>query len=940
MNGEVYRQRYTVCGKANCRTCKEGKGHGPYWYAYSITEDGKTKQRYVGKSLPPDVLSVGRSHEQALVGRRVEMERLRSLLTTIERMKREKQVRKHGPAQRSFVFAQCVILTGEIGIGKTRVLEEVAREAQAREWHVIWSRAVIQEQHLPYNMWSDVLRKLLLASTAQQELEQHPQLYGPLNTLVPGGHSLPSEVEFPMQMPAEQEQLRLWEAARELLINVAERTPLLIVLDDLHWSDRSSCELLAYLARRLSRHPLIILGTCRDKEVSENHALRPLLTDQQREGIVETIMIEPLQKEQIATLVAQIALPTHPISKPLIERIQDRAAGNPFFAEELVRGVDFQSETTPLPTSITAVLDLRVSHLSKACHRLLSKAAVLGGSFEFAMIQAMESTAGQMVDEDTILDLLEEGLKSGLLTEEGRGTHITYFFWHPLLVSHLYEGLSAIRRASLHRRAADILRSTYQDREEEGAAIITQHLVLGGGDPQQIIHYAELAGDRAYRLSAYPEAEKQLKIAVEQRSGKNEEIGSVSSHLASSLERLAECVGVQGKGEEARQYYERLLLVRVPLDDLHEDAQYLALLWAEIGWTWRYSAAPAKALGCCEQGEQVLRQAGIVDGPAWATLLYQRGSIAWQEGNYEEALQHAHTSLVFFEQFLGETRKERPSAGTRMQRTLAGDPVDLGRLHLLLAALFATVGQSKKAEEHLHIALSTFERYDCQREMATVCCNLGDMYMRQAKYSVAQTILERAIAITERIGDRPNLTVALANAGILALRQHNVVGSEVLVMRALTLAEQIGDPIYRSLLHSYLSLAQQERGLLQEAKISLCAALKISRAIRSVPCIAFALVTLAQYRFSTAEHEPYLLHRARRTVGRALLMQEIEAETRVEGYLVLAQILFSLGDKPHAVQVAQQALQQAMHDELLWLVSRAQDALQHFEALSHHEVAG
>jgi len=935
MKGEIYRQRFTTCGKANCRKCRDGgPGHGPYWYAYRMV-NGQTVQRYVGKSLPPEVLpAVGRHHEQMLVGRTNEIERLRFIFTDIERIKRGEQPRMTVP--------QCVLLTGEIGIGKTRVLEEVAREAQTREWHVVWERSVVQEQHLPYNMWSDVFRKVLLTSTAQREIEHHPDLYRPLNALLPV--MLPSQAEPAASLPAEQEQLRLWEAARELLTNVAEGMPLLIVLDDLHWSDSSSCELLAYLVRRLSGHPLIILGTCRDKEVPENHALRPLLTDQQREGAVEMILLEPLSKEQIATLVAQVAPSAHHVSELLIERIQERAAGNPFFAEELVRGVDLQqSDATLLPASIAAVLDLRLSHLSKACHRLLSKAAVLGGSFEFSLIQAMESTSTNEADEDAILTLLEEGLKSGLLTEEGVGTHITYFFWHPLLVSHLYEGLSAVRRANLHRRAADILRHRYRDREDEGAAIITHHLILGGDDPQHIIHFAERAGDRAYRLSAYPEAERQYTIAVESMMAQNKEMvqSHDRQHLISLLMRVAECVSVQGKTERARHLYERVLAVWVPLDDQVVNAQLLALLWAEIGWTWRYSAETAKALRCCEQGEQILHQVGIVDGPAWATLFYQRGSIAWQEGNYQEALQHAQTSLMLFEQFLDDTKKERPSAGTRMQRTLDGDPVDPGRLHLLLAALFATVGQSKETEEHLHIALSTFERYDCQREMATVCCNLGDMYMRQAKYSLAQTILERAIAITERIGDRPNLTVALANAGILALRQYDVVGAEVLVSRALTLAEQIDDPIYRSLLHSYLSIAQQECGMLQEAKASLCAALKIGRAIHSTPCIAFALVTLAQYRFSTAENETYQVQHARRTVDRALSMQEIEAETRVEGYLILAQILFSLGEKPHAVQVAQQALQQATHDELLWLVSRAQDALQHFnEALSHHKVVG
>ena len=101
-----------------------------------------------------------------------------------------------------------------------------------------------------------------------------------------------------------------------------------------------------------------------------------------------------------------------------------------------------------------------------------------------------------------------------MITDEGSGTRITYHFWHPLFVSYLYDGLSAGRRASLHRRAAEVLRHMYQGREEEGAAAIAYHLVHGGADAAQIAHFAEMAGDRAYALSAYPEAVQHYTLAL------------------------------------------------------------------------------------------------------------------------------------------------------------------------------------------------------------------------------------------------------------------------------------------------------------------------------------------------------------------------------------------------------------------------------------------
>ena len=352
------------------------------------------------------------------------------------------------------------------------------------------------------------------------------------------------------------------------------------MLDDLQWADSSSCELLAYLVRQLRGQPVMIVGTCREIELPANHPLRPVLVDLQREQAVETLTIQRLTDEQIRALVSHMP-------EPVVHYIQTSAAGNPFFAEELARGVgashfapsqpaalgaatthetagtpgDLHLPTT-LPDTISAVLDLRLGRISSACQRLLVRAAVLGGSFEINTILAMEA-GGPDADEDIILDLLEEALQAGMLTEEGSGTRITYYFWHPLLVSHLYDGLSAGRRASLHRRAADALIRLYSDRAQEQAAAIAYHLVRGGAESATIAHYAELAGDCAYALSAYPEAVRHYRLAIENISTLPATANADKHlHLVNLLERLGECTQVLGNDAEARGYLERALEAR------------------------------------------------------------------------------------------------------------------------------------------------------------------------------------------------------------------------------------------------------------------------------------------------------------------------------------------------------------------------------------------
>ena len=710
-------------------------------------------------------VQIGRAHQSPLVGREQELDHLTSLVKLTEqatkfRLTAQKRVSAAtlDPQRRP----QCVLLMGDVGIGKTRLAEEMGREAKRRGWAVAWSRVYAQEGTIPYRLWIEVLRKAMTQGVWQrQEINKRPVVFQSLSNLLPELQEMMTQVSYPMSLSPEQEQLRLWEAVKELLILISESTPLLIALDDLQWADSSSCELLAYLARRTHGYPIVIVATCRDMELPQDHPLRPLLTDMRRENAVESIALEPLRADQIASLVTQVTQ----VSEPMVQRISNRAAGNPFFAEELARTIEteptladhlFSEEQNPLPDTIHAVLTLRMGRLSTECQRLLSKAAVLGSSFEFQVISAMEES-GAHYDEDAILELIEEALKSGMLTEEGIGTRVTYSFWHPLLASHLYENLSAARRASQHRRAAEVFKNLYADNEEKGAATITHHLIQGGGTPKQIAHYAQLAGDHAFSLSSYPSAEKYYRITLEH-------IGSNTTgwqQLSYLLELLAECTKIQSKNEESIHFYEQSLDVRTrksgndtSIDPLQE-AQLQAIIWCQITIAWLNLGDVVRAKQSTERGEQVLRKANISEGSAWASLKLRQGFVYWREGNYKEALQCANEALDLFTRVLKQENHQSSSASylTLPRRTLVGDPVDLGRTHILLSNIKTSEGHVIDGLRDLNKALAIFEQYDCTREIAIVSCNLGDRYLSMAEYSQAQAALRNSFSSAERMGE-------------------------------------------------------------------------------------------------------------------------------------------------------------------------------------------
>ncbi len=140
---------------------------------------------------------------------------------------------------------------------------------------------------------------------------------------------------------------------------------------------------------------------------------------------------------------------------------------------------------------------------------------MLDGAFSLTALALLESNNSSSLEEDRLYTLIEEALRARVLTEECSGLHISYRFWHPLLAHHLYHSLSAARRQMLHRRAANVLRQVYATAEHDGAALILHHLLLAGSESRELIYYADMAGDRAYALSAYPEAERFYLLAAE-----------------------------------------------------------------------------------------------------------------------------------------------------------------------------------------------------------------------------------------------------------------------------------------------------------------------------------------------------------------------------------------------------------------------------------------
>jgi tetratricopeptide (TPR) repeat protein len=399
---------------------------------------------------------------------------------------------------------------------------------------------------------------------------------------------------------------------------------------------------------------------------------------------------------------------------------------------------------------------------------------------------------------------------------------------------------------------------------------------------------------------------------------------------------VGECLRIQGQYEEARHCYEQALEIRSQCRttyELPQERHLLAMLCVKIGETWYDTNNLVQAQQCYELGEQVLQDAGIVLGTAKAHLRLEQSYIYWHQGYYERAFLLAQEALFLFKQVLQQPCAEgmRNAPLTQMQRILAGDPVDLGRTHVLLGMIHIGCGRYGEAHNHHHGALAIFERYHCQRETAISCCDLGDLYLKRADYAQAQSMLQRSLSLTEHMGDMPLIACVLLNLGLLQTRKGNLAKAETALRRGVILIEQLHDPRIAALLYACLATTLQEQGEVDEAGTLLFGALQISRVARMAPIIGVTLIALGQLRIEQARgvsdtsSAAYvrLLLRARNTLQRALAIPELEAETRVEGQLALALVMFLEGTIEAAYQQALQTLEMACRLELLWLISHA-----------------
>jgi tetratricopeptide (TPR) repeat protein len=571
----------------------------------------------------------------------------------------------------------------------------------------------------------------------------------------------------------------------EVIRGIAGRGPLVLFLEDLHWSDQSSLALLAHVARGVANLPVLIIGTLRDTDTElEKHPVLDVIRELEREGVADRLHLDELRDGPLVELLASEL--GGPVSDPLTRWFRQTAGGNPLFASELARllkqsgGVVLRGSEwflsdavreVEVPRSAEAVIESRVERLEPEQVKLLQYASVAGNEFD-------STTVAKLLDADEldVLDTLDRmDRRFGLIESTGEtdlpdgDSATTFRFRHALTQTVLYRQVVGKRRVLLHRRAAATLEEMYAESLDEICGRLARHH-HEGRQPEAAHLYARRAAARARSMHAHWEAEEYYRLALQHstddsdRADLEERLGDVydvAGYYSSGIECYRGSLEKQAGDRSAAVRLRRKIIVlerkagllpapvllqqvRALLQEVVDEEEERCYLLLET------SLLPSAV--------------GVIDAVQEAVILAERSG---RPALVLDALERLAFVLIFF---AGRV----PEALPHLRRTLEiaremGDPLRSERSHEILAIAHAKLGAYSDALRECQDALRMAERLGEPRRIGTVCNNLGTLLLRLGRFEEAEEVLRRARDIHER-RDRATLVHSAFNLAERARR--------------------------------------------------------------------------------------------------------------------------------------------------------------------------
>jgi DNA-binding CsgD family transcriptional regulator len=708
-----------------------------------------------------------------------------------------------------------VLLSGEAGLGKSRLVAEAKTYATTQNFLLLQGDCFPADLSCPYAPLLDLLRTYaasLLTATITSNVAPFPREISPLlPELVP----LPLDQPLASSLDPEQEKRRLFAALAQFFIGQARKQAVLLIIEDIHWSDDTSLEFLHYLARHSTTQPLLLLLTYRNDEVRPR--LRQFLAQLDRERLAQELWLAHLTRDDVDAMLRAIFSLPRSARLELPDSIYELTEGNPFFVEEVLKSLiatgdifylNGRWERKPLaelriPRSVQDAFELRTDLLSDQARRVLTLAAVVGRHFDFALLQALTQH-----DEAELLRLIKELVAAQLVVEESAEQ---FAFRHALTRQAVYAQLLVRERKALHRTIAETLERLYTSTLEAHLADLASHF-FEAGVWEKALEYGQRAGEQAQTLYAPQaatlhftralDAARQLSLtppaslyrarglAFEtlgdfERARADQETALHLAHNAS--DRHAEWrsfidLGLLWAGRDYAQtgdYYQQALALARSMDD----AATLAHSLNRLGNWYLNAEQPQEALRCHQEALATFQ--GLHNRSGMAATQDLLGMASYLSGELLQGAAYYEQAIALFREL--DERERLPNS----LATLMCCGGNYGTETVVPPAVgFAE--SLKLGELAVKSASEIGRRSDEAYTMTQMSMCLGP----RGQYARALELAQRGLAIAEEIEHRQWMTAGHLALGALALDVLALSQARLHLEQAMALAQQIRSQIW------------------------------------------------------------------------------------------------------------------------------------------------
>ncbi len=778
----------------------------------------------------------------------------RVITPTIEIIGRDKEITriKSSISQTASDGCRTTYISGEIGVGKTRLMHEIVNDSCYQDFTHLVSNLSATTKSIPYYAFREIIRSVYRKKGRGIIDGMSPAFQIELTKIVPELSDELVEMDESIFM---LDKFRLFEGVRRFLELQVSESPLFVCIGNIHWADESSLELFNYLIRTLSGASIYFFFTYRVEE-AQFDSFQSALQSISREKLFESVELEPLEIADVARMTSLI-VDASP-SPELIAFIYKETGGNPFFIEELLKSLELnnaliwedesisfiEEEKIVIPNSVRSVVDRKMGMMGHQARELLEYASVIGRDFDFELLPLITGR-----NEGHLLDMLDEILGMRLLKEcdEDR-----YRFTEDVVRETIYQQMSASRLKLYHQTVGSALEKLHENRTEEVIEELTHHFYLCS-DNDKVIEYGMIAADRAKDAYANQDAINSYSRVLECLP--ESMIGSKIMEVEVLMKR-ASVLNLIGDKEKAIEDLTQAVSNSQSLGEQKLEADSLVALCKGHFGISQYT----NTIEMAENALEIYR--ALADKKGESACLNCIGIANWYLGEFESALKLYQSSLSIAKN-IGDRKLEAMILGnisiihwnldeysTSLDYYIQaleiikelGDVETEARALSNIGLIYATTGDNEKAMECYERSLE-ISRDICARELeASTLNNTGLINVRLGEYAKAIGNYEASLNITRDTGTRKVEAMALNNIGALYCDLGNYASAQEYSTNSLRISREISDRQTEAESLIELGDISLGKGELSDAEEYYTEALSIAQTIKSRSLLAEVLI--------------------------------------------------------------------------------------------------